>query len=249
MKKISVILAIVLSTFSLPYANATATYEIIDLSYFAPDRLGDRREGWAFDINDNGIIVGEWYIGNQMYIDPVLGHIDIDLSTYGGVISSAQQAITGINNNNDLVAWNANAFIDGERYYGWVGVDGNDGSVSTLDVDPIPINYQDPLDIDEDGNLFLREYTGPTDLLSLLGPDSGWDRLTGLSMNIHGQIVGWGTPSDWTGWNPWIPFLMNPIDHSVPEPTSIALLGIALAGVGLSRRKKMQLCFSTNTGS
>lgn len=71
-----------------------------------------------------------------------------------------------------------------------------------------------------------------TDLNSLLPAGSGWVLGQATAINDLGQIVGFGSINGQTH-----AFLLNTADSGVPEPTSLALVGLGSALVVLMRGK------------
>jgi len=89
------------------------------------------------------------------------------------------------------------------------------------------------------GNLsthaFLYSDGAMVDLNSLTGPASGWQQLDyAQGINDAGQIVGYGINAA----GQTHAFLMTPDVAAVPEPSTLATMGLALAATGLVARRR-----------
>ena len=218
---------LVVASLAISEAAKSATHNIINLGELTAAVLGydDPNWGQAYDINEAGQIVGHWQ-DNAFFYDPVTGMNGRPIPN----AANPNSYFTGLNDSGLTVGWTS----DELRVIYDPGTD---------TYTPIAGGSPNYADIDNSGTIIERSYeemlagyTGPTDLLSLLPTNSGWDSLTPIAMNSSGQIVGWGRLTDPPPGNPLdsFAFLMNPI----PVPAAVWLFGSGLLGlIGIARRK------------
>jgi len=186
------------------------------------------------DINNDGYVVGSTP-GRAFGYDPHTG-----IQTFFSYSRGDYYSI-GINNSGLALGW-SNELPDASYYYShYFTYDIATGTKTTL----LSANSYDcylggdgyGCDIDDKGNVIPYEpYTGLSgaELLALLGPDSGWTDLLLYRMSDSGEwFLGVGT----NALGERARFAAN--IRSVPEPGTLALFGLGLAGLGFSRRRKL----------
>lgn len=86
----------------------------------------------------------------------------------------------------------------------------------------------------------LQSFTASADVLASLNATLGaitWNDTTSLSMRMQANPIGWG------GWELHVAnagFTVTSDAKDVPEPASLALLGLGLTGLAAARRKSKQ---------
>ena len=220
-------IACILLIGSLSISETAHSYTILNLGELTADALGYDHPNWgaAYDINEAGQVVGDWQ-DNAFFYDPVAGMNARPIPN----AANPNSYFSGLNDSGLTVGWTS----DERRVIYDPGTD------TYTPIDGGSPNYAD---INNSGTIIersyaemLADYAGPTDLLSLLPTNSGWDSLTPVAMNSSGQIVGYGQLTDNPG-SPGAlyPFLMAP----VPLPAAFWLFGSGLLGLaGMARRKK-----------
>lgn len=81
----------------------------------------------------------------------------------------------------------------------------------------------------------LQSYSAGLDALASLNAALGkvaWNDTTALTMRMQANPVGWG------GWELHVRNAQFSMSSDVPEPASLALLGMGLAGLAAGRRRK-----------
>jgi probable HAF family extracellular repeat protein len=198
----------------------------------------------ASDINNTGQVVGTITTNLNEGSHAALwdGTAITDLGTLGGTISGAH----GINDSGQIVGY---SFISGDLVRHatiW-----NSGTIADLGaIVGFPNSYA--MEINNNGKVVgfsanddysdfravIWDGNNAVDLNSLVST-SGWTLGFAYAINDSGQIVGEaysGSPS-----GPVHAFLLTPCDPcsaSIPEPYTLALLGLGLAGIGFGCRKK-----------
>lgn len=203
--------------------------------------LGDLGGGgtFAYDINNSGQVAGvsstQDNVNHAFIWDEQSGIQDLDPNAI--LFSSA----SGINEAGDAVGstffngvglhaalWNSQIGIQdlgslGESYSSHASEINNYGQV-----------VGDSFGIDFSHGFLWDDNSGMRDLNDLIPFDSGWVVEWGSSINDLGQIVGTGSLNGERHG-----FLMMPESHVVPEPSSLFLLGSAIFGAGIFRRKRI----------
>ena len=196
--------------------------------------------GIAYAINDSGQVTG--LLGNQAF------------SYQGGAFTFLSGAVAinpqSINNSGiiigdayfgTVVAGNRHAFLyDGTIHD--LGTLGGDSLASDVNAhgDVVGEYYVPP------SGSFLGAYRpflytsadGMVDLISLIAPGSGWTIGDATSINDSGQILAMGSALI-DGRAVTHAVLLTPVaESSVPEPSTLALMSIALIGIASLRRRR-----------
>ena len=192
--------------------------------------------GWwsrAYDINDRGQIVGDstnitGYVHAFLYGGSAMN----DLGTLGGSSSYAW----GINNSGQIVGMST---IAGDSAYHAFLYDGG----NMIDIGTLGGTFATASAINERGQIvgtstvagdyhaFLYDGGNMIDLNCLLPKGSGWELTDASDINDLGQITGYGYINGATRG-----FVMPPELSPVPEPSTLALLGIGIAGITFFKR-------------
>jgi probable HAF family extracellular repeat protein len=180
----------------------------------------------AYGVNDNGQVVGYAFdAGSNQRAFLYSNGAMTDLGTFGGHNSWAYS----INNSSQIVG--AAYFADNSVFHAFL----YDHDEMT-DLTPLADTTSQASDINASGQVVGYAWTGKsfyaflysngkmTDLNSLIDPAAGWVLYRAYAINDEGQIVGFGTQAH----GQFKAFLLTPI---VPEPSTLALLGIAAIGL------------------
>ncbi|CDH44634.1 PEP-CTERM sorting domain-containing protein [Candidatus Contendibacter odensensis] len=194
----------------------------------------------AFGINDSGKIIGNSGIaGNNvthafLYTNSAMTDIPAPYTQVGSYA-------TGINNNGQVIG----AFyttVGGSTRHAFLYSGGPMTDLGTLGgATSVSYGISDNGQVVgasfTTGNLavhaFLYADDHLVDLNSLLPTGSGWTLNEAKAINDKSQIVGNGVINGRSH-----AFLMSPITESIPEPTTLALLSLGLAGLCVRRRRK-----------
>ena len=198
-----------------PFKSFAALYTISDLHQ---GLLNITYASWsgAYDINDNGWIVGSMMDERPWYYDGNNYFINIPKESPFDVSNASNLAI---NNNNQILMQ-----IDNQPPLGYVNVVYSNGNYQLLDT---YYGSSIGLDLDESGNVITKNpFSDPDNLMDLIDSDGYWASLRPTAINVHGQIVGIGRVSGESFYSH--AFLMTPttLSAAVPEPSTIILLSV-----------------------
>ena len=205
----------------------------------------------AYDINNSGQVVGSFSNArNTIQHAFITGENGIGIKDLGAVHGATHTFAGGINDAGQVVGFSG--FYDNFSGYlpGYAFVtDANGLSLTDLGapIDSIANDINDSGQVVGGLNSFCVQCTHSAFLydndlitdLSLLAPvaAAGWTELSAVSINNHGEIVGWGTLSGSAGGGSRA-FLLSPI-AAIPEPETYAMLLVGLGVLSfVSRRRK-----------
>jgi probable HAF family extracellular repeat protein len=208
---------------------------------------------WALAINNAGQAAGtastNLHSAGTLVTQPVFwdGHQLIPLGTFGG----QQGYVTGLNNQGDVIGRADSA----TQTLGFVSHDG--GPLIPLNVPGNPAGGAVPTSINDQGQIvghllngnamaWIYENGTMTDLNSLLSPSAHLRLTDALAINNSGQIIAEGI-ADSSKWPQLflltpdgqpLPLSPDPLVQTTPEPGTLTLFGLVIAGVYAHRRRK-----------
>jgi len=191
----------------------------------------------ARDINDSGQVIGEAYTAQGHLGFLYSNGVTSFLPTLGGNMNVPYT----INNSGQVAGYSetAGGFSHAYLYSGGIMQDlgtlgGSHSYGRSLNESGHIVGYSDIVvpSGERSGFLYLEDIM--YDLNDLIAPGSLWHIRDAIGINNRGQIAAWGCNGTPDGCHA----LLLTAEANVAEPSSLALLGLGLAGIGYRRRKR-----------